>query len=489
MDAWKTKNRAVILFLILTGCAVGPDYRRPSTPVSDDFKEAPAGWKQAQPRDEIARGTWWEMFRDDQLRALMEKIDVSNPTLAAAEAQYRQALAVVSVSRAGLFPAVDANASVTRSHSPGSTLGGTTAGRTFTTYSGNLTATWEPDLWGRVRRGIESSEAAAQASAGDLGAARLSLQAQLATSYFQLRALDAQKQLLDQAVAALRKSLELTENRYRAGVVARSDVVQADAQLKSTLVQMIDLGVQRAQLEHAIAVLTGVPPAQLTLSPLEQYGVDVPQIPPGLPSALLERRPDVAAAERRVASSNAQIGVAKAAFFPQLTLTGSYGTRALDTASLFTAPTRFWSIGPAIAQSIFDAGLRRAQTEQAIAVYDATVANYRQVALTAFQEVEDNLAALRILEEEARSEEEALQAARLAVELTLNQYKAGTVSYLNVVTVQTALLNEERNAVGIRARRLAAAVALIRALGGGWDDSVAKALSQPRDMEVRDHAQ
>jgi NodT family efflux transporter outer membrane factor (OMF) lipoprotein len=266
-------------------------------------------------------------------------------------------------------------------------------------------------------------------------------------------------------------------------------VVQADAQLKSTLVQTVDLGVQRAQLEHAIAVLTGVPPAQLTLSPFEQYGVDVPQIPPGLRSALLERRPDVAAAERRVAASNAQIGVAKSAFFPQLTLSGGYGTRALDTASLFTAPTRFWSIGPALVQSVFDAGLRRAQTEQAIAAYDATVANYRQVALTAFQEVEDNLAALRILEEEARSEEEALQAARLAVELTLNQYKAGTVSYLNVVTVQTALLNEERNAVGIRARRLAAAVALIRALGGGWGDSVAQALSQPRDTEVRDHAQ
>jgi NodT family efflux transporter outer membrane factor (OMF) lipoprotein len=474
--------------MVLAGCAVGPDYRRPQTPAQDEFRETPAGWKQAEPRDDIERGKWWQAFGDAQLSALIEKIDVSNQTLAASEAQYRQALAAVGISRAALFPSVDANASVTRSRSPGSALGGTTAGRTLTTYSGNLAATWEADLWGHVRRGVESSEAAAQASAADLGAARLSLQAQLATSYFQLRALDAQKRLLDEAIAALRKSLELTQNRYKAGVAARSDVVQADAQLKSTQVQTIDLGVQRAQLEHAIAVLTGVPPAQLTLPPLERYGVDVPQIPPGLPSALLERRPDVAAAERRVASSNAQIGVAKSAFFPQLTLTGTYGTRALSATELFTAPTRFWSIGPAIAQSIFDAGLRRAQTDQAIAAYDASVANYRQLTLTAFQEVEDNLAALRILEEEARSEEEAVQAARLSVELTLNQYKAGTVSYLNVVTVQTALLNEERNAVGLRARRLAAAVALIRALGGGWDDSVAKALSQPRDTNVGDHA-
>ena len=480
--------KKITLLVLLAGCTVGPDYRRPQTPVQDEFRETPAGWKEAQPRDEITRGQWWTLFGDAQLDALIAKIDVSNQTLAAAEAQYRQALAAVSISRAALFPSVDANASVTRSRSPGSALGGTTAGRTLTTYSGNLSATWEADLWGRVRRDIESSRAAAQASAGDLGAARLSLQAQLATSYFQLRALDAQKRLFDEAAAALRKSLELTQNRYKVGVAAKSDVVQADAQLKSILVQAVDLGVQRAQLEHAIAVLTGVPPAQLTVAPLEPYGVEVPQIPPGLPSALLERRPDVAAAERRVAASNAQIGVAKSAFFPQLTLTGSYGSRALDTASLLTAPTRFWSIGPAIAQSIFDAGLRRAQTEQAIAAYDATVANYRQVALTAFQDVEDNLAALRILEEEARSEEEAVQAARLSVELTLNQYKAGTVSYLNVVTVTTALLNEERNAVGIRARRLAAAVALIRALGGGWDDSVAKALSQRRDTDVRDHA-
>jgi NodT family efflux transporter outer membrane factor (OMF) lipoprotein len=466
MKAWPA-----VLLALLAGCAAGPDYRRPVTPIEEAFKETPAGWKQAEPRDEIERGKWWEIFGDAQLGDLIGKIDVANQTLAASEAQYRQALAALGVSRAALFPSVDANVDVTRSRSPGSTLGGTTAGRTFTTYSGDLSATWEVDLWGRVRRGVESSAAAAQASAGDVGAARLSLQAQLATSYFQLRSLDAQKRLFDDTVAALRKSLEVTENRYKAGVAAKADVVQADAQLKSTLVQAVDLGVQRAQLEHAIAVLAGVAPAQLAIAPIDPYEMRVPEIPPGLPSALLERRPDVAAAERRVAASNAQIGVAESAFFPQLTLSASYGVRSLDTATLFSAPARLWSIGPAIAQSIFDAGLRRAQTDQAIAAHDAAVANYRQVTLTAFQDVEDNLAALRILEEEARSEDDAVEAARLSLSLVLNQYKAGTVSYLNVVTAQTALLNEERNAVGIQARRLAALVALIKALGGGWRES------------------
>jgi NodT family efflux transporter outer membrane factor (OMF) lipoprotein len=458
----------LVVLALLAGCTVGPDYQRPDTPPVEAFRETPQGWKEAQPRDDLERGKWWEIFGDPQLNDLVEKIDVSNQTLAASEAQFRQTLAALGISRAALFPTLDANATVVRSHSPGSTLGGTTAGKTVTSYGGRLTAQWEIDLWGRVRRSVEAAEATARASAGDVGAARLSLQAQLATSYFQLRALDAQARLFDDTAGALRKSLELTENRYRAGVVARADVVQADAQLKSTLVQAVDLGVQRAQLEHAIAVLTGVPPAQLMISNSNSFETGVPDIPPGLPSALLERRPDVAAAERRVHASNAQIGVAKAAYFPQITLTGLLGFTSPDVSILFTGPSRQWSIGPSIAQSIFDAGLRRSQTEQAIAAYDATVANYRQVTLSAFQEVEDNLAALRILEEEARSEDDAVQAARLSLSLVLNQYKAGTVSYLNVVTAQTALLNEERNAVGIQARRLAAVVALIKALGGGW---------------------
>lgn len=466
MKAWPA-----LLLAVLAGCTLGPDYHRPDTPDVEAFRETPQGWKQAQPRDDIERGKWWEIFGDAQLNGLIEMIDVSNQTLAGSEAQYRQALAALGISRAELYPTLDASATAVRSHSPGSTLGGTTAGRTLTSYGGRLTAQWELDLWGRVRRSVEAAEAAARASTADVGAARLSLQAQLATSYFQLRSLDAQARLFDDTAGALRKSLELTENRYRAGVVARADVVQADAQLKSTLVQTIDLGVQRAQLEHSIAVLTGVPPSGLAIASVPSFDIGVPAVPPGLPSALLERRPDVAAAERRMHASNAQIGVAKAAYFPQITLTALFGFTSPDVSILFTGPSRQWSIGPSITQSIFDAGLRRSQTEQAIAAYDATVANYRQVTLTAFQEVEDNLAALRILEEEARSEEEAVQAARLSLSLVLNQYKAGTVSYLNVVTAQTALLNEERNAVGIQARRLAAVVALIRALGGGWHES------------------
>jgi NodT family efflux transporter outer membrane factor (OMF) lipoprotein len=330
-----------------------------------------------------------------------------------------------------------------------------------------LNAGWEADLWGRLRRGVESSQASAQASAADLAAARLSAQAELASNYFQLRILDGQKQLLDDTVAAFQKTLDLTKNRYVAGVAAKVDVVQAETQLKSTRAQAIDLGVQRAQLEHAIAILIGKQPAEFSVAPVPLVAT-MPRIPAGLPSELLERRPDVAAAERRAAAANAQIGVAKAAYFPSLTLSASGGYRSASASDLFTAPSRFWSIGPALAQSIFDAGLRRAQTEQAIAAYEATVAQYRQAVLAGFQEVEDNLAALRILEEEAQVQEEAARAARESVVLTTNQYKAGIVSYVNVVTVQTTQLNNERTAVGILGRRLVAAVNLVKALGGGW---------------------
>lgn len=461
-------KKTFALLLLLAGCAVGPDYERPAAVLADSFKETPQGWKEAEPRDEIARGKWWEMFGDSGLSALVEKIDVSNQSLAASEAQFRQAQAAIGVARAPLFPTLDANASITRSRSPTGVVGGTTAGRIFTQRNAALAANWELDLWGRIRRQVESAEASAGASAGDLASARLSLQAQLITDYFQLRLLDVQKKLLDDTVAAFRRSLELTQNRYQVGVAAKVDVVQADAQVKSTLTQAADLGVQRAQLEHAIAILTGVPPSQLSIEAQPAYDVAMPVIPPGLPSTLLERRPDIAAAERRVAAANAQIGVAKAAYFPQLTLNAQYGFRSADAASWFTSPSHFWSLGPAIAQSLFDAGLRRAQTAEAVAAYDATVANYRQTALTALQEVEDNLAALRILEEEAKLQDDAVEAARQSVQLTLNQYKAGTVSFLNVVTVQAAQLNEERSAVNILNRRLAATVALVRAIGGGW---------------------
>jgi len=452
------RSAAGILALALAACAVGPDYQRPEAVVSAAYKEA-VGWKTAEPRDEASRGDWWEIFGDPQLSALIASIDFSNQNVLLAEARFRQAQAFAAQSRAALFPTLDADASITRSRS---------AGAVSDNRSVALNSSWEIDLWGRLRRALESSAANAQASAADLAAARLSAQAELASNYFQLRVLDAQKQLLDDTVTGFDKSLELTRNRYAAGVAAKVDVVQAETQLKSTLAQSIDTGVQRAQLEHAIAILVGKLPSELSIAPVP-LAVTMPRIPLGLPSELLERRPDVAAAERRAAAANAQIGVAKAAYFPSLTLSASGGFRSASAADLFTAPSRFWSIGPALVQSVFDAGLRRAQTEQAIAAYDATVAEYRQAVLAGFQEVEDNLAALRILEEEAKVQDEAVRAARESVVLTTNQYKAGIVSYINVVTVQTTQLSNERTAVGILGRRLVAAATLVKALGGGWD--------------------
>ncbi len=460
------RGAAGILTLALVGCAVGPDYLRPDAAVYDAYKEA-TGWKVAEPHDESNRGNWWEIFGDPQLSALIESIDISNQNVRLAEAQFRQAQALAAQSRAALFPTLDANASITRSRSPTGLVGGTTAGRIINNRSVGLSSSWELDLWGGLRRALESSAAGAQASAADLAAARLSAQAELASDYFQLRVLDAQKQLLDDTATAFDKSLELTRNRYAAGVAAKVDVVQAETQLKSTQAQAIDTGVQRAQLEHAIAILIGKPPSEFSLAPAP-LAVTMPRVPLGLPSELLERRPDVAAAERRAAAANARIGVARAAYFPSLTLSGNTGFRSAAATDLFAASSRFWSIGRALAQSIFDAGLRSAQTEQAIAAYDATVAQYRQAVLAGFQEVEDNLAALRILEEEAKVQDDAVRAAHESVVLTTNQYKAGIVSYINVVTVQTTQLSNERTAVGILGRRLVAAATLVKALGGGW---------------------
>lgn len=451
----------------LSGCMVGPDYKRPDVQTPQAFKEA-GDWKVAQPGDETPRGSWWEVFGDPQLNALIEQVEISNQNVLVAEAQFRQARALVAASRAALFPTLNGNASITRSRSPTGVIGGTTAGRVITNRSASLDAGWELDLWGQVRRAVEANTASSQASSADLAGARLSAQAELAADYFQLRMLDTQKQLLDDTAAAFQKSFDLTKNRYDAGVAAKVDVVQAETQLRSTQADSIDIGVQRAQLEHAIAVLIGKPPSGFSIA-RAPLAVSMPVVPPSLPSELLERRPDIAAAERRVAAANAQIGVAKAAYFPSLTISASGGYRSTDVSQWFTAPSRFWSIGPALAQSIFDGGLRRAQTDQAIAGYDATVATYRQTVLSGFQEVEDNLAALRILEEEASVQEDAVRAARESVTLTLNQYKAGTVSFLNVAIVQTAQLNNERTAVGILGRRLVAAATLVKALGGGWN--------------------
>ncbi len=455
------------LAALLGACAVGPDYVRPTVAVPAAYKEM-GDWKPAQPRDREPRGQWWTIFGDPLLNGLEERLDISNQNLAQAEAQFRQARALVESARAGYFPVLTAAVSSARSDRPSAAANGSgVSAGPVNTQSLSLDASWEPDVWGRVRRTVEANQANAQASAADLAAARLSAQAELAQDYLQLRALDSQKRLLDDTVAEYRKSLQITRNRYASGVAAEADVVQAQTQLKTTQAQGIDLGVQRAQMEHAIALLVGAPASTFSIAPAPLAAVP-PAIPLGVPSQLLERRPDIAAAERRVAAANAQIGVARSAFFPAATLSASGGFQSSSLSRWLSLPNRVWSVGPAIAATLFDGGLRRAQTDQALAAYDANVAAYRQTVLTGFQEVEDNLAALRILAQEAEVQDQALEAARRSVVLTSNQYKAGTVSYLNVVTVQTAALSSERTAVDILSRRLVASVLLVKALGGAW---------------------
>ncbi len=461
---------AVAAATMLAGCMVGPDYVRPTAPEAPAFKEA-AGWKVGEPRDLAPKGAWWDAFGDPELDALAREVEVNNQSVQVVAARVREAQAAVSVARAPLFPTLDANASAVRRSQSG-TAGGASVSNN---YNAALEAGWELDLWGRIRRGVEASTATAQASAADLAGATLAAQALLAQDYLLLRVQDAEIALLKSTVAAYETSLTLTKNQYAAGVVARGDVAQAEAQLAATKAQLLDAGVARAQLEHAIAVLVGKPPAQVSIAP-RQFAPVFPQIPVALPSELLERRPDIAAAERRTAAANAEIGVAQAAFFPSLSLSAVGGVQSSALGDLLTLPARYWALGPAlVSQVIFDAGLRQAQKEQAIAVWDETVASYRSTVLGGFQEVEDNLAALSILEREAAVQDEAVKAARESVTIATNQYKAGTANYLAVVVLQTAALNIERTALGILGRRLASSVALIKALGGGWS---ATALAQ-----------
>jgi len=454
--------------LTLVGCMMGPNYVRPAAEAPAAYKEA-AGWKVAQPQDNVARGQWWAIFGDAKLDELEAQVDISNQNLKVAEANVRQAQALTQAARAALFPAVTGNVNATRSKPP-------TGGQIVNTpgirnnYNVALDASWEIDLWGSIRRNVESREASAQASVANLEVARLSAQALLAQDYWLLRVADAEIVLLNETVAAYEKSLQLTRNQYAAGVVGRNDVVQAETQLKSTQAQAFDAGVQRAQLEHAVALLIGKPPSDVSIAVQAVQWV-FPDIPTGMPSELLERRPDVAAAERGVAAANAQIGVAEAAFFPSLTLSATGGYQSSSFAHLFSLPNQYWAIGAAVAQAIFDAGLRSAQKAQAVAAYDQTVATYRQTVLIGFQDVEDNLAALRMLEEEAQVQDEAVKAARESVTITNNQYKAGTANYLAVVVVQAAALNNERTALAILGRRLTASVGLVKALGGGWNAS------------------
>lgn len=455
---------------LLAGCTVGPDYVRPAAETPAAYKET-GNWKLAQPRDLEQRGSWWKVYNDPLLDSLETQVGISNQNLAKAEAQYRQALALVQSARAGYFPAVTGGISSTRSRASATTVAQPSATPVARGVVVNhdipFQASWVPDVWGNIRRAVEANEAGAQASASDLAAARLSAQATLAQSYFQLRALDAQQLLLEDTVAAYAQSLRLVQNQYAAGIVAKADLVQAQTQVKTTQAQAIDIGVQRAQFEHAIALLVGKPPAELSL-PRRPLDAVVPLVPAGLPSELLERRPDVAAAERRMAQANAQIGVAKAAYFPALTLSASGGYQSATMADWLTAPSRFWSFGTAAAASLFDGGLRRAQTAQAAAAYDASVAAYRQTVLTGLQQVEDSLATLRILEQEAGVQDEAVKLANQSLALTVNQYKAGTVNFLNVAVAQTTALANQRTAMNLLGQRLVASAQLITSLGGGW---------------------
>lgn len=452
---------ASALLLTLSACAVGPDYKRPDAPTPAAYKET-KDWKIAEPQQAGSNQAWWSVYNDAVLDDLEKQVAISNESLKASEAAYRQAVALVGEARAGFFPTLSLSSSMQQSHQQS---------QTTTQYSGSVGATWEIDIWGKIRREVESAKAGAQVSAADLAAAKLSLQAELATDYFQLRAEDEVQRLLNATVDAFTRSLQIVQNRYDVGVAARTDVVSAQAQLESTRAQAINVGVQRSQLEHAIAVLIGKAPADFTLAATPGVISVVPLTPPGVPSLLLERRPDIAAAERQMAEANAQIGVAVSAYYPSITLDGSVGFAATAATSFFAPESLVWAVGPSLAETLFDGGLREAQVEAAKASYQQTVALYRQTVLTAFQQVEDQLAALRILAQQAAVQDGAVKAALEAQRLTLNQYEAGTVDYTSVITAQANALSSEQTAIGILENRATASVALISALGGGWDTS------------------
>ena len=454
--------------LLCAGCMVGPDYFKPSVPMTATYKED-QGWKLARPSDTIPRGKWWEIFGDPQLDALEEQVSEANQNVKVAEAHFRQARALIGFARAGLFPTVSAGFSA-------SSLRDSTNRPFVTSANGASTGdflltgdiSYEIDLWGRIRRSVTAAREEAQATAGDLESARLSIQAELAVDYLELRSADAQQRLLNDTVQAFKEALQLTINRFEGGAAPKSDVAQARTQLETTQVQATDIAVQRAQLEHAIAVLIGKPPAEFSLQPAP-LDLQPPDIPAGLPSELLERRPDIAAAERRVAEANEQIGIAKAAYFPTVTLNALLGFESSSIRNLGGWQSFLWAVGSSLAQTIFDGGRRRATSEAALANYDATVASYRQATLDAFQQVEDNLAALRILEQETQQQERAVVSARESLQLFTNRYKGGVDNYLQVITAQTVALSNERNQVDIMRRRMDASVLLVKALGGGWN--------------------
>ena len=473
---------------LLAGCSVGPTYKRPETSPPAAFKEAAtdgSAWKMAQPGDHLPRGPWWEKYQDPELNTLVTQVEVSNQNLLGTVAKYNQAAALVQSARAAYFPTFNLNGSSTRSRNG---TAGIVQPAPVTTNSVSVSASsWELDLWGRIRNTVDSNELAAQASIADIESLKLSLQAQLVTSYLSLRVADEQIKLLRGTVDDYQKALDLTGNRYRAGVAAKSDVTQAETQLKSTQAQALDATIGRAQLEHAIAVLIGKAPAEFSIAP-KTLSAQVPQVPITAPSELLERRPDVAGAERRIAAANAQVGAAQAALFPALTLSGSVGFRETNTwANLLTVPNRFWSLGPQLALTLFDGGAKRAAIAQAEAVYDQNAASYRQTVLTAFQDVEDNLVSVRVLENEAKVQAEAVRAANESLAHVTAQYKAGTVSYLNVITAQSTAFSNRTAVLNVQNRRFAASVALIKALGGGFEqkEMAGPAVPAPRELQLR----
>ena len=459
-----------LMTMLFAGCTVGPKYARPDVPSapSDAFKETD-GWEVSQPSDQLQRGAWWELFGDSQLNALENQLTVSNQNLKIAQARFEQARAAIRFNRAAQFPTISTAPSIASVRD--------SANRPYfssTSTTGDFALpfdlSYEFDLWGRVRRTVAASREEAQATAGDLETVKLSLHAELAFDYFELRSADAQKTLLDDTVKAYRDALQLTVNRFDGGAAPKSDVAQAQTQLDTTLVQDTDVSVQRSQFEHAIAILLGKPPASFNLPPVP-LDLQPPAISAGLPSQLLERRPDIAAAERRVDEANEQVGIARAAYYPTVVLSATGGFEGNSITNWFTWPSRFWAVGPSALETLFDAGRRRATNQSALANYDATVANYRETALTALQQVEDNLAALRILEQEAQQQKQATASAQESLQIFNDRYIGGADPYLQVITAQTIALQNERNDVDILRRRMDATVLLIKALGGGWDTS------------------
>jgi NodT family efflux transporter outer membrane factor (OMF) lipoprotein len=466
MRYWKI---VVLASLLCSACRVGPQYQRPTTPVPIALKELNGNdqWKMATPSDGLIKGNWWELFGDPELNRLEELVNLNNQNVKQAEAQFRQARAIVTANHANYYPVIGSSPAINQSDAGGN---GGRAGGTSQSFSLPAIATWEPDLWGRVRLSVENAVDNAQVSAADLENLRLSAQALLASDYFALAAQDMQQAILRDTIDAYEKNLQLTTNRYNGGVASKSDVTLAQTQLAGARAESTDTRIARSQYEHAIAMLTGQPPASLDIANSKIAGPP-PPIPLAVPSQLLERRPDIAANERLVAAANANVGIAETAYYPTLTLSASAGLLSTNLANLFTYASRSWSGGAGVSQTLFDFGRRGAQLEGTRAAYDATVAAYRQTVLSAFQEVEDDLSSLRYLAEEAVQQQEAVVAAQQALALEIDRYRAGTDSYLSVITTQTIALNDEQNAITILQRRMIAAVDLVKALGGGWDAS------------------